>query len=815
MPLKEIIEKNKKAEELKNNPLLGLFDVFKDTNNFLKEIKDFLAREPAKVEPPVVNVPAPIVNIEAPIINIPEQKAPIVNIPAPIVTVEAPIVKIPKQDAPVVHINTEELTKEATNTNKTLKEILDKISEEKELDFEKVMLVDENGKPIDLLRTYATNSFVGGRGYDTVWIKNVAGTKQNVATSENQDTANATLADLLTSSNALASAIDVVLTATAYDLNAAAYSAAATISSDCIFNEIEFKFTTALSKTITVTSSLGTVLFTYTTTATSFVIEREDLVGGINSGENITVAVTQTAGACAMTLSATVERGSNNLLGNPEIDNIDVLLSTRTKPADNQNIKFGDTASVDAFGRARTADPFGIFDNKQIHTRGTGDWSERLWGCIIVHGTVTGAGFSVGEVITGGTSGEKGTVTAVNAGSIVYSTMNGNDFTDGETITGGTSASTAVITTHNTGTDLVYNYDRSSTYLKVGTANGDRAVRQTVRYFPYVPGKGQYIIATGILGAGKTNVKQYVMYGDDLNGLGFCLNGTTMSIITRTATSGSAVDTLTAQSSWNLDKLDGTGTSGLTLDITKSQIFAIDFQWLGVGRVRFGIDINGVMIYVHEMLNANNLSVIYMKTPTLPVRYEVINSGTSASTTTLEQVCSSVASEGGYALPGQEFSVSSSATGISRRAVTTRVPILAIRLKSAFPTGKPNRRSVRFLDFEVNTRTNDAHFELVHIHDPISITGTWVSNDSASGVEYSQDITAITGMMTHIVQIADVAAGQGNASAGTVINSEFVSNHSFLSQNFESDNSQVFVIFATSESGTANVRAHISFIEIE
>lgn len=475
-------------------------------------------------------------------------------------------------------------------------------------------------------------------------------------------------------------------------------------------------------------------------------------------------------------------------------------------------IFFGDTPSVDAFGRARIAQPFGIFDNKQIHTRNTGDWEERLWGCIIVHGAVTGAGFSIGEVITGGTSGEKGTVTTVNAGSLVYSTMNGNDFTDGETITGGTSGSTAVVTTHNTGTDVTFQYDRSSTYLKVGTANGDRCIRQTTRYLPYVPGKGQYVLATGVMGAGKTNVKQYVMYGDDLNGFGFCLNGTTMSIITRTATSGSAVDTLVAQSSWNLDKLDGTGTSGLTLDVTKSQIFTIDFQWLGVGSIRFGLDINGVNVYVHEMLNANLTGVVYVKTPSLPVRYEIVNSGVSASATTLEQICSSVASEGGYALPGQEFSVGN---GVTRIAVTTRRPILAIRLKSAFPAGEPNRRVARFLDWEASARTNDAYFELMHMHDPISITGTWVSNGTQSGVEYSTDISAITAMMEHRVQVANVPSGQGNSSSAATVNSEFVSNHSFISQNFESDNSQVFVIFATSEAGTANCAGHISWIESE
>jgi hypothetical protein len=138
-----------------------------------------------------------------------------------------------------------------------------------------------------------------------------------------------------------------------------------------------------------------------------------------------------------------------------------------------------------------------------------------------------------------------------------------------------------------------------------------------------------------------------------------------------------------------------------------------------------------------------------------------------------------------------------------------------VRLKSAFPTGKPNRRTLRFLDWSVSAKTNDGYFELMHIHDPSGITATWSDVSSGSGVEYSTDISAVSGMMQHRVQIANVAAGQGNSSSSATNNSEFVSNHSFLSQNFESDNSQMFVVFCTAEASTCNALSHISFIESE
>jgi len=357
-----------------------------------------------------------------------------------------------------------------------------------------------------------------------------------------------------------------------------------------------------------------------------------------------------------------------------------------------------------------------------------------------------------------------------------------------------------------------YQYNRSSSYLSVTTASGDSVIRQSVRYFGYVPGKSQMIVMTGVFGAGKTNVSQYIGYGDDLNGLFFKLQDTTFGVVVRTATSGAAVDAFTAQSSFNIDKLDGTGPSGITLDITKTHIFIIDFQWLGVGRIRFSLDIDGVIVPVHEVLNANVLSLVYMKTPSLPVRYQITNTGATASATTLEQICYSVNSEGGYSIPGIELSAGN---GITARAVTARTPIFAIRMKAAFPTGQPNRKTARFLSGTAIATTNNALVELAHCHAPSGITATWTSAGASSGVEYSTDISAITGNPEHVVTSGQVVAGLG-ASAGSVqYDSTFINTHSFISQDFTSANSQVFVVYATPFTGTSNVAAQISWVEFD
>ena len=408
----------------------------------------------------------------------------------------------------------------------------------------------------------------------------------------------------------------------------------------------------------------------------------------------------------------------------------------------NKEIEFSDSTNIDAFGRLRVSEPFGLFDYKQIATKHS----------TLFHEVTAGSG------------------------------------------------------------SIAFQYDRSSCYLQTTTASGDRALRQSTRYFDYISGRSQLVSLTGVFGAGQTNVNQYIGYGDDLNGLFFKLQATTLGVVVRTATSGSAVDTFTAQSSWNIDKMDGTGPSGITLDITKAQIFVIDFQWLAVGRIRFCFDIDGVIYPVHEVLNANSIGLAYMKTPTLPVRYEVINTGTAASSTTLEQICAAVSSEGGALIPGTSFT---RGNGTTTRAVTTRAPVFAIRLKSAFPSGEPNRRTIRHLAMKCAAFTNDAYFELAHMHLPSAITATWTSVGTDSAVEYSTDITAVTGNPEHVIDDVIAVSGVGPTAASAESELRFVDQFSYLSQNFDSTNSQMFVVYATSFSGTANVTTSLTAGEFE
>lgn len=223
--------------------------------------------------------------------------------------------------------------------------------------------------------------------------------------------------------------------------------------------------------------------------------------------------------------------------------------------------------------------------------------------------------------------------------------------------------------------------DTASTTIGVALNTAGRRVRQTFMRFNYQPGKSQLIFCTGVLdkSGGGTGITRGFGYYDDDNGLFLQDDEGTYKFVRRTYVTGSAVDNKVAQSSWNLDTMDGNGTSGITLDFSKTQILIIDFEWLGVGRVRMGFVIDGKIYYAHEFLNTNNLSVVYMSTPNLPIRYEIENDGTGAAST-MDHICCSVMSEGGIQKLGI---LRHNATGaVASLSANTRYAIMSGRLKT-------------------------------------------------------------------------------------------------------------------------------------
>lgn len=290
--------------------------------------------------------------------------------------------------------------------------------------------------------------------------------------------------------------------------------------------------------------------------------------------------------------------------------------------------------------------------------------------------------------------------------------------------------------------------NQSATAMAVTTTNGSQVVRQSFRYFPYQPGKSLLIFTTFCMGAPKTNLSQRVGYFDANNGIFLSQDGTTININLRTSTSGSPVTTSVPQSSWNADKLNGSGPSQLTLDLTKTQIFYVDLEWLGVGIVRTGFVIGGKYINCHTFYNANTTNTtVYMTTAILPIRYEILNTGTTASSSTLTQICSSVISEGGYEQASQTYWVRNTSS-ISVPVTNLFVPMISIRLNSSHlgAVVLPNQFSVLPI--------SSANYEIVVVRN-VGLTGaSWVTG-TFQDVDYDISATAFTSQPsgTQICQI--------------------------------------------------------------
>jgi hypothetical protein len=285
-------------------------------------------------------------------------------------------------------------------------------------------------------------------------------------------------------------------------------------------------------------------------------------------------------------------------------------------------ITFADSPNLDAFGKLRVSTPYTLFDSKTLHNKSSLFWSQAV----------------------------------VGTGAINF--------------TGSNDASVTLS----------------------ATANGDAAIRQTSQRFNYQPGKSQLAIFTGILNPVSNAVKRYGLFTsltatpfEPNLGLYFETQTDSTSSIAVVQNNGTnLVPSVSAlRQNWNIDKLDGNGPSGKVLRLSAANIFLVDFEWLGVGRVRFGTVIDGQVCYCHEINNAGSVQGAYLKSPNLPVRAEIRQ--TSTGSASMKMICSSVMSEGGSDFTGVTRSVDTggSSTGIPISTGGNRRAIIGVRLQAA------------------------------------------------------------------------------------------------------------------------------------
>jgi len=373
-----------------------------------------------------------------------------------------------------------------------------------------------------------------------------------------------------------------------------------------------------------------------------------------------------------------------------------------------------------------------------------------------------------------------------------------SDFND---VIVGTGSTVGIITHQSTAT------------LGIGTTTGCSFIRESKRVFSYQPGKALQVLQTFVMEPPKANLTQRVGYASSTNGVFLeqetgAAGVTTVSFVMRTQRSGISTEIRVPQSQWNRDTFDGTGLStsnpsGIQLDLTKAQILFSEYEWLGVGAVRCGVvNSAGSFHVLHTFNHANVIDSTYMTTATLPIRYEIFNTGITTSPSTFKQICASIQSNGGY-----EKRVASDVArqdSLVSVASTTFIPLVSIRLKAG-------REDAVILPNQINALPDSAtsvYYEVVLIKNATISGGSWV-NSSSPNVEQNTTATSMSG--------------------GTVIRSEYVSSANKASTSLSVDQeynwdlqlgrtqakvSDTYTLAVRAISGSGNCIGSLSFYDL-
>ena len=346
---------------------------------------------------------------------------------------------------------------------------------------------------------------------------------------------------------------------------------------------------------------------------------------------------------------------------------------------------------------------------------------------------------------------------------------------------------------------ISFNVNQAKAVLQVGTGANDFTIHQSRMYHHYMPGKSQLTFQSFNFTGYRNGTNKRIGLFNDRNGIFFEQSGNgTLSLVLRSDVSGFVSEERITQNNWNIDKCNGSGASSFNLDPTKTQLFTADFQWLGVGRVRAGFVHDGRAVIAHEFYNSNNKPTVYWSNPNLPVRCEIRNYSVTVGTDTMDQICATVLSEGGYNEAGVDFTARNT---VARSVTTTRqLPLVAIALKTGY-YGKPNHSVVRANMANIYTLTDAITYELWRLPSTGQIIGgSWVSANYESVVQYNISATGInftSGMLVDAGYCIAGGQGAGKFSSQSQIAALSSAKRGYISQNIDSTDSNVFVIIGS------------------
>ena len=295
------------------------------------------------------------------------------------------------------------------------------------------------------------------------------------------------------------------------------------------------------------------------------------------------------------------------------------------------------------------------------------------------------------------------------------------------------------------------------------SANNDLVIRQSKTHPIYQPGKSQLFQASFSNFQLETNIIKRVggftsttasTYNSVFDGFFLESNGVTNVISFQIWRSGTTIYSA-ATTLWDDNGFDPTG-----INWSNTNLMSVDYQWLGVGRLRFGLDIAGQLFYFTEHNCANNEPNVYMSSPNQPIRYEIRQIG--AGSGYFDMICSQVSSEG--ALNGLYSTIGiQNSTTADLGTSGTKYPYIGYRLKQSYKSVTSQYSSLSIL----NT-SNDNYLVTIEYNPTLSVTPSWTDIPN-SPFQYSVYNGTVTATITSPGHIMTSLIGESGTSALTTI----------------------------------------------
>ena len=354
----------------------------------------------------------------------------------------------------------------------------------------------------------------------------------------------------------------------------------------------------------------------------------------------------------------------------------------------------------------------------------------------------------------------------------------------------------------------VWNSTDSSTTISVPTIS-DYVVHQTKQYYNYQSGKSFLIMFTfydfhseaGIVKRmGYFTSSTVAPYNTGLDGLFLESDDTGISV---NIYKGGTLIEKTHQTSWDASQIEEafriTSIELAAIDWSKNQIIYIDFEWLGVGTVRWGLVLDGQIKYFHASNHANVIQGVYMRTPNNPLRWEIrnISSGVGGDAT---YVCATASSEGSTNKIGKVFSENLGIDSIRAQTTGVKYALMGMRLNAT------SNNTVDMLDMTMMTATNDNFYYELWLNPTVSGTFTY-SSISDSSIEIAKGATNGSNQLSGG---ALMASGYSAAK----LPSEFIFDNAIRLGRFIDGTRDEFVLSGSTLTTGADMYASVTWTEI-